>query len=167
MVTGGISDAYQCIGALGSDFGSEELCQEDKKYKHSGKNQQQHSNGVYQPLRRHTFQRAEQSSSKPLGVGHGEEYFFECRTSPRIKNIVADEEPRAVRDHHDWMIHPRIFPCLKEKLAGSGHVCLMTNMPIAMFLQLEARPISGDNRCICTLLERFLGDMPTPLGAYY
>ena len=79
---------------------------------------------------------------------------------PGLKNIIAEEKSRTVRDRSDWP-NPsksvRTSPTANGSIRG-GHVCFTTDIhvPVTAFLQWEMRPTSRGNRFICTELEGFL-----------
>ena len=116
LVQGRTGDAHQYTGTPCSHSGGEELCQEQVEYRNPDKYQQQYSNGIRQPLRRDSLQCVEQISVRPVEVGHGEEHFLRAEHLPGVKNIIADEESRMVRDRCDWMILPRAFAHLQQTM---------------------------------------------------
>ena len=42
--------------------------------------------------------------------------FLRAEHLPGLRNIIADEESRSVRDRCDWMIHPRVFAHLQQAM---------------------------------------------------
>ena len=61
------------------------------------------------------LQCVEQISIGPVDVGQGENFLW-AEHLPGLKNTTADEESRTVRDQCNWMIHPRVFAHLQQKM---------------------------------------------------
>ena len=71
---------------------------------------------------------------------------------PGVLNQVADMESRSMTDRSDWKLDCLIFLEI-NRCYRSGPVCIQTNQPVSLLLQLVARSICRSNQCIPPGLE--------------
>ena len=84
----------------------------------------------------------------------GEEHPHSSTTSARRTdmNQVADMESRSMTDRSDWKLDCLIFLEI-NRCYRNGPVCIQTNQPVSLLLQLVARSICRSNQCIPPGLE--------------
>ena len=131
--------AYELLGNPGCLPSCKMFCQRQKEPNSSAEDGQYDSSHLHEQIRWNNVTDDEQDCQRPVDVVHEERYHSHLLG---ILNSVADEESWATKDGSDWMLNPRIFSKIRERM-GSLEVDLFAS-------------------CLSTQLARFFSWRPDP-----
>ena len=109
LVSGGTEDAYQCSRTPSSFSGNQDLFQGEGLSKYSDPDRQYDCQGIHKPLRGHHSQTLNSIATQLWKWCLDHQVHLTAEYLPGVKNKIAYEESRVIKDLWNWMIHPQVF----------------------------------------------------------
>ena len=152
-------DAHQLPGITGGITGNSNFCQREEEHQDISEDRQYINQSIHRSLWGNSLMADESLSHADMEVVHRAPDILDGRASPRG---VESRSRRGVKNNKRSLRldAPPTFVLTDQGEDGSprsGHFCISSHTPTPTLLQLEARPSSGSNRCICSRLESFSG----------